>query len=174
MSDLVTQAYRKDTIKGYAFPKPLLYRLPDNGYTARQAQPESSQKQKEEIMFKKIDHVEITPSDMDRTIRFYTDIFGFSVKMRKKVDSPPLEEVAFLELGGTVLELVLVKNPAPPSQVPQVGYRMMAIEVEDMDKAVEYLKSKGVEISTPPVNLGPSKRGEIKDPDGLVIELRQW
>ena len=125
-------------------------------------------------MFKKIDHVEITPSDMDRTIRFYTDIFGFTVKMRKKVDSPPLEEVCFLELGGTVLELVLVKNPAPPAKVPQVGYRMMAIEVEDMDKAVEYLKSKGVEISMPPVSLGPSRRGEIKDPDGLVIELRQW
>ena len=63
-------------------------------------------------MFKKIDHVEITPSDMDRTIRFYTDIFGFTMKMRKKVDSPPLEEVCFLELGGTVLELVAVKNPA--------------------------------------------------------------
>ncbi len=125
-------------------------------------------------MFKKIDHVEITPSNMDKTIRFYTDIFGFTVKMRRKVDNPPLEEVAFLELGGTVLELVSVKNPAPPSSVPQVGYRMMAIEVEDMDKAVAYLKGKGVEISAPPINLGTSKRGEIKDPDGLIIELRQW
>ena len=125
-------------------------------------------------MFKKIDHVEITPSDLERTIRFFTEVFGFTVKMRKKVDSPPLEEVAFLELGGTVLELVSVKNPSPPSGVPQVGYRMMAIEVEDMDKAIEYLKGKGVEISMPPVNLGPSKRAEIKDPDGLTIELRQW
>ena len=125
-------------------------------------------------MFKKIDHVEITPSNLDKTIGFFTEIFGFTVKMRKKVDSPPLEEVAFLELGNTVLELVAVKNPAPPSQVPQVGYRMMAIEVEDMDKAVEYLKSKGVEISMAPVSLGPSKRAEIKDPDGLSIELRQW
>jgi len=125
-------------------------------------------------MFKKIDHVEITPSDMERTIRFYTEIFGFTVKMRKKVDSPPLEEVCFMELGGTVLELVTVKNSVPPSKAPQVGYRMMAIEVEDMDKAVEYLRSKGVEISMPPVSLGSSRRGEIKDPDGLVIELRQW
>jgi glyoxylase I family protein len=125
-------------------------------------------------MFKKIDHVEITPSDLDRTIRFFTEIFGFTVKMRKKVDMPPLDEVAFLELGNTVLELVAVKNPAPPSMVPLVGYRMMAIEVEDMDKAIEYLKSKGVEISVAPVNLGPSKRAEIKDPDGLSIELRQW
>ena len=72
------------------------------------------------------------------------------------------------------LEMEKVKDPAPASQVPQVGYRMMAIEVDDMDKAVAYLKEKGVEISQPPVSLGPSKRGEIKDPDGLVIELRQW
>ncbi len=125
-------------------------------------------------MFKRIDHVEITPSDIERTIRFFTDIFGFSLKMRKKVDSPPLEEVAFLELGGTVLELVSVKNPVPPSGLPQVGYRMMAIEVEDMDKAIDYLKGKGVEISMAPVNLGTSKRAEIKIPDGLTIELRQW
>ena len=125
-------------------------------------------------MFKKIDHVEITPSNLDRTILFFTEIFGFVVKMRKKVDSPGLDEVAFLELGNTVLELVAVKNPAPPSSVPQVGYRMMAIEVEDMDKAIEYLKGKGVEVSMAPVSLGPSKRAEIKDPDGLSIELRQW
>ena len=51
---------------------------------------------------------------------------------------------------------------------------MIAIEVEDMDKAVEYLKAKGVEISSGPVVLGKSKRAEIKDPDGLSIELRQW
>jgi len=32
-----------------------------------------------------------------------------------------------------------------------------------------------VEISVEPVSLpGGSKRAEIKDPDGLGIELRQW
>jgi len=68
-----------------------------------------------------------------------------------------------------------VENPAPPSQEPwQVGYPRLALEVENMDKAVEYLKDKGVEISLGPINLGTSKRAEIKDPDGLSIELRQW
>jgi predicted enzyme related to lactoylglutathione lyase len=50
----------------------------------------------------------------------------------------------------------------------------MAIEVEDMDKAIEFLKSKGVEISRAPMALGKSKRAEIKDPSGFTIELRQW
>jgi glyoxylase I family protein len=50
----------------------------------------------------------------------------------------------------------------------------MAIEVDDMDRAVEYLKSKRIEVSWGPATLGTSKRAEIKDPDGLSIELRQW
>jgi glyoxylase I family protein len=56
----------------------------------------------------------------------------------------------------------------------QPGLRMIALEVEDMDTAVKYLMSKGVEITWGPITLGKSKRAEIKDPDGLSIELRQW
>lgn len=126
-------------------------------------------------MFKKIDHVEIIPRDADVTIDFYTRVLGFRVKERKKVENPPLQEVIYLELGGTVIELLSVKNPSPPSADPwQIGYRMMALEVQDMNEAVAYLKSKGVELSRGPVNLGNSRRAEIKDPDGLSLELRQW
>ncbi len=126
-------------------------------------------------MFKKIDHVEIIPGDADVTIDFYTNILNFTVKERKKIDRPPMKEIIFLELNGTVIELVSVQNPSPRAADPwQIGYRMFALEVGDMDEAIAYLKSKGVEISMAPVNLGTSKRAEIKDPDGLSIELRQW
>jgi glyoxylase I family protein len=126
-------------------------------------------------MFKRIDHVEIIPRNFEKTIDFYTNILGFKIKVRRKVDKPPLIEIVFLELKDTVIEIMWVENPAPPSQEPwQVGYPRLALEVENMDKAVEYLKDKGVEISLGPINLGTSKRAEIKDPDGLSIELRQW
>lgn len=126
-------------------------------------------------MFKRIDHVEIIPLDVEKTISFYTNVLGFKIKERRKVQMPPLEEVIYLTLNDTMIEILSVKGVTPASAKPwQAGYRMLAIEVEDMDKAVEYLKSKGVEISRPPVNLGKSKRGEIKDPNGLSIELRQW
>ena len=126
-------------------------------------------------MFKRIDHVEIIPRDFERTLNFYTNILGFKIKVRRKVDRPPLVEIVFLELKDSVIEIMSVENPALPSSNPwQVGYPRFALEVEDMDKAVEYLKGKGVEISLGPVNLGTSKRAEIKDPDGLSIELRQW
>ncbi len=126
-------------------------------------------------MFKKIDHVEIIPRNLERTLKFYTEILGFKIKERKKVGMPPLEEIVYVELNGTVIELMSVQNASSiPEDLWRVGYRMIAIEVENMDKAVEYLKGKGVELSAGPVALGKSKRAEIKDPDGLSIELRQW
>jgi glyoxylase I family protein len=126
-------------------------------------------------MFKRIDHIEIIPQDFQRSMDFYTKILGFKIKVQRKIDKPPLIEIAFLELKDSVIEIMSVENPAPPSGNPwQVGYPRLAIEVEDMDKAIQYLKSKGVEISMAPILLGKSKRAEIKDPDGLSIELRQW
>jgi glyoxylase I family protein len=126
-------------------------------------------------MFKRIDHMEIVPRDMDKAIAFYTEVLGFKFKERRKVGNPPVEEIAYLTLNDTMLEMLTGKIPAPLPTAPlQLGYRMMAIEVEDMDRAVEYLKSKGVTISRPPMLLGKSKRAEIKDPDGISIELRQW
>jgi glyoxylase I family protein len=125
-------------------------------------------------MFKRIDHVEIVSTNLERSIRFYKEVFGFTLKERIKPSSPEIEEIAFLTLGDTMLELLAMKNPAPPPEGPQVGYRIMAIEVNNMDEAVQYLKGKGVAVTWGPVTLGKSKRAEIKDPDGLSIELRQW
>lgn len=126
-------------------------------------------------IFKRIDHIELIPGDLERTLCFYTEILGFRCKLRQKVEASPLEEIIYLELKDTIVELMRVKNPSSCSQAPwQIGYRLIALEVEDMDKAVSYLKEKGVEITWGPLTLGKSKRAEIKDPDGLPIELRQW
>ena len=101
-------------------------------------------------MFKKIDHVEIVPHDFERAIGA-TPGFWVRIKDRRKVDASPLEEVAFLVLGDTVLELLRVKDPSSPSADSwHAGYKMMALEVNDMDTAVEYLAGKGVAITGDP------------------------
>ena len=126
-------------------------------------------------MFKRIDHVEIIPQDFARSLQFYTEILGFKIKNRLEVAVPPLEEVAYLELGDTVVELMRVRGAAVVTAAPwQTGYRMMALEVADMDRALEYLAGRGVAVTWGPVTLGALKRAEIQDPDGLSIELRQW
>ena len=126
-------------------------------------------------MFKRVDHVEIVPRDPERTIDFFQNILGFKLKIRVQVDAPPMKEVIYLELGDTMIEVISAENPSAKSDEPwQVGYKAIALEVTDMEEAVKYLHTKGIEMSRDPVDLGTSIRGELKDPDGLTIELRQW
>ena len=127
------------------------------------------------MMFKRVDHVEIVPRNAETTIDFYVNILGFRVKSRIEVKMPPMREVIYLELGDTIIEIISADDPKPKSEAPwEVGYRGIALEVEDMAKAVDYLRGKGIAIALEPVDLGDSFRGEIRDPDGLIIELRQW
>jgi glyoxylase I family protein len=126
-------------------------------------------------MIKRIDHVEIVPRDFARSLAFYMDVLGFKEKMRQRIDRPPLAEIVFLALNDTMIELMDVSEPEPaPKTSYHEGYRMMALEVDDMDETIAYLRSKGIELTKGPMLTGRSKRAEIVDPDGLPIELRQW
>ena len=130
-------------------------------------------------MFKRIDHVEIVTDQPDRTEAFYTEVLGFRVKLRDRVERSGLGVpigLTYLELGGTVVELISYESaavdPAPTGE--HLGYRMIALEVEDMQQAAEYLKGKGVDIVWGPLVRETYARAEIRDPGGNHIELRQW
>jgi lactoylglutathione lyase len=126
-------------------------------------------------MFNRIDHTEITTRDMAGSVKFYTEILGFQVTSQHKMDgSRDITEIVFMKLGDTSLELLEFPDAEPISEKPQVGYRMMAITVNDMPSAIKYLKEKGVTISREPMILGESWRGEFLDNNGLAIEIRQW
>jgi glyoxylase I family protein len=131
------------------------------------------------MMFKRIDHVEIVTNQLDRTAQFYTDVLGFRVKSRDRIERSGLGvpiDLMYLDLGGTVVELIAYEgatvDPAP--QTEHLGYRMIAIEVDDMENAAEYLKTKGVDIIWGPRVRETYSRAEIRDPNGYRIELRQW
>ena len=126
-------------------------------------------------MFKRIDHVEMIPRDMQKTIDFYTQVLGFSLKSRRKMDGGPMKEIVFLTLGDTMVEFLDVQNIQESTpDTRRMGYRMIALEVDNMERALDYLKGKGISPSMGPVTLGASKRAEILDPNGNSIEIRQW
>ena len=130
-------------------------------------------------MFKRIDHVEIVTDQPGRTEEFYTDVLGFTVKARDRIERSGLGvpiDLVYLDLGGTVVELITYEgatvDPAP--QKEHLGYRMIAIEIDDMQEAADYLKTKGVDIVWGPRVAPTYARAEIRDPNGYHIELRQW
>jgi glyoxylase I family protein len=131
------------------------------------------------LMFKRIDHVEIVTDQVDRTVEFYTEVLGFKVRSRDRIDRSHLGvpmDLVYLDLGGTTVELISYEGasvePAPRNE--HLGYRMMALEVDDMQKTVEYLKTKGIETVWGPKVREKYARAEIRDPNGYNIELRQW
>jgi len=130
-------------------------------------------------MFKRIDHIEIVTDQPERTEKFYTEILGFRVKARDRVSRPGSEvalNLVYLDLGGTMIELITYEGmqvePAP--QAEHLGYRLMALEVEDMRQAIDYLQTKGVDVVWGPMFRDTYARAEISDPNGYRIELRHW
>lgn len=130
-------------------------------------------------MFKRIDHIELLTAQPERAVQFYTQVLGFSVRRRDRVPSTPLGplDLVYLDLGGTTVELMTypeAKPDAAPAGGERLGYRMMALEVEDMGRALEHLQKLGIAPSWGPVTRPTYARAEIRDPDGNGIELRQW
>src|SRR6516162_6412572 len=114
-------------------------------------------------MFKRIDHVEIVTDQLDRTVQFYTEVLGFRVKARDRIERSGLGvpiDLVYLDLGGTVVELIYYVgasvDPAPLNV--HLGYRMIALEVDEISSA---LANK-----VPTRGRGKAPRQWVRRPDG--------
>ncbi|HEX6398599.1 MAG TPA: VOC family protein [Steroidobacteraceae bacterium] len=131
-------------------------------------------------MFKRIDHIELLTAAPERAVAFYMNVLGFRERERLRIPQTPQGplDLVYLELGGTTLEVMCF--PEAKSRIPEraaelrQGWQCLALEVEDMDRALQTLKAKGIEAAWGPMKRPDYARAEIRDPDGNPIELRQW
>jgi glyoxylase I family protein len=119
-------------------------------------------------------HVAIICSDYEKAMDFYVNKLGFSL-IREPHRPQQGDILIMLQSGETVLELFI--KPDAPARVndPEAqGLRHLAFRVENMDEAVAWLHSRGVE--TEPVRVDTINGGRFtffKDPDGLPLELHE-
>ena len=130
-------------------------------------------------MFKRIDHIELLTAAPDRIVAFYSGVLGFRERERARIPQTPSGplDLVYLELGGTTVEVMCypeAKAIPPRGAEQRLGWQCLALEVEDMDRALSELKSKGIDPAWGPVKRPDYARAEIRDPDGNPIELRQW
>src|SRR5688572_15642823 len=86
---------------------------------------QSAMRVMEATMFKRIDHVEIVTDQPERTAQFYTEVLGFRVKARDRIERPGSAlDLVYLDLGGTVVELISYEGVAvdPAPQTEHLGY----------------------------------------------------
>ena len=130
-------------------------------------------------MFKRIDHIELLTAAPERTTAFYIDVLGFRERARTRIAQTPSGplDLVYLELGGTTIEVMCypqAQSIASRSAEQRLGWQCLALEVDDMDRALKLLEDKGVEVVWGPLQRPDYARAEIRDPDGNPIELRQW
>lgn len=116
----------------------------------------------------------IRVKDMDRSVRFYTDVLGMKLRARAKNDSIQ-GEWAQLESPGThqLLELNWYSTQSPLYTPWKRGVEMdhLCFRVDDVDRAAQALEGQGSKRMGGPYLTPGWKMIDVSDPNGICIEL---
>ena len=121
-------------------------------------------------------HTMLRVGDLDRAIKFYTEMFGMKELRRWDVPEGKFTN-AFVGYGDEDTHCVLefTYNYGVEKYDLGTGYGHIAIGVPDVYATCEQLRKAGAKITREP---GPVKHGTtviafVEDPDGYKIELVQ-
>jgi lactoylglutathione lyase len=114
---------------------------------------------------------------MDRSITFYTKLFGLKLVSRQEIPQNNAE-IAFLrdpQAKGATLELTFYRNQKKFNQ-PDYEDRVfdhLAFEVKNMNQTINAMRKEKVTITDEPfkLSLTGSTIAFVEDPDGTLIEL---
>lgn len=143
-------------------------------------------------------HTSFTVADLDRSIAFYRDLLGLSLRHVQDQDNAYTRlfvgypdahlRIAQFELPGAspgrsghVLELVQYLQPSGPAVRPeryQPGASHLAFEIEELRSVHKRFAAAGVDFVSDPVEIteGINRGGAtvyLHDPDGCTLELVQ-
>ena len=121
-------------------------------------------------------HTMLRVGDLDRSLRFYTEVLGMKLLRRKDYPDGKFT-LAFVGYGdeSETAVLELTHNWDTPSYDLGKGFGHIAVAVPDAYQACEAVKAKGGKVTR---EAGPMKHGTtviafVEDPDGYKIEFIQ-
>jgi glyoxylase I family protein len=124
-------------------------------------------------------HVRLTVTDIAASRRFYESVFGFDVayEVPADADAATREALGFLFggviyalPGGLLLGLRPVAAAGDRFDEDRVGLDHLSFAVDDLDAAVAELDRLGV-AHEQVKDLGVARLVELRDPDGIALEL---
>lgn len=115
-------------------------------------------------------HTRMRVSDMDQTIRFYTEVLGLEVLERKT--SPRGSHLAFLLVPNSDELIELCSFPPSGPVKVQEDLVHLAFQVENLDETIAALNKQGITITDGPTKTASGSRFVFIDaPDGYEVEL---
>lgn len=107
-------------------------------------------------------HLAINVTDLDRSIRFYTEMFRIDVLRREK-------DMAIMHTPGSDDSFVLFQEngPVAPSGIAHFGFK---VDDNNFGRAMDYVRHKGIKVISVPVR-NTGRFLFIEDPDGYVVQV---
>ena len=100
-------------------------------------------------MIKKINHVGITVNSIEDALKLYTDALGLKVKDIEIVEAQKVR-IAIIPVGESKIELLESTDPegviAKYIEKKGEGLHHLALEVSDIQQALDTLREKGVQL----------------------------
>ncbi len=131
-------------------------------------------------MVVKVDHIGIAVSNLEETLKVYTDLLGLELHGTETVEEQKVK-TAFLPVGDSEIELL--ESTAPDGPIAKFieargqGIQHIAFKVDDIEAALAELKAKGVRLidEKPRYGAGGAKIAFLhpKATNGVLIELCQ-
>ena len=119
-------------------------------------------------------HIAVIASSWEKAKEFYINKLGF--ELIREVYRPERDDyLRMLRQGDTVIELfIMPDNPERVTNPEAKGLRHLAFRVEDIEPAVTWLNSMGIETeSVREDKINGGRFTFFKDPDGLPLELHE-
>lgn len=129
-------------------------------------------------MVTKVDHIGIAVSNLEETLKVYTEILGLKLSGIEVVEDQKVR-VAFLPIGDTEIELLESTQPDGPIakfiEKKGEGIQHIAFRVEDINAALEDMRKKGVRLidEQPRCGAGGAQIAFLhpKSTHGVLVEL---
>lgn len=124
-----------------------------------------------------LEHINLTVSDLDRSIDFYTHLLGFTVRWRGETsDGKPAAHVGDDRCYLALFQARDPRNtltPVAPKSYDLVGLNHFGFVVEDLEAAKQRLARFGITV-TSEQSYDPGRHVYFLDPDGIEVELVQY
>ena len=138
-------------------------------------------------MIKDIRHIGIVVIDLEASLHFYRDLFGFQIVKQMEEAGGYIDNISSLRNvkvttvkltspSGQMIELLKYhSHPAEQKawEICEIGISHIAFTVDDLDIEYEKLKNKGIQFNSPP-QLSPDGYAKVtfcRAPEGTLIEL---
>jgi catechol 2,3-dioxygenase-like lactoylglutathione lyase family enzyme len=138
----------------------------------------------------RLTHIGIGVRNLDRSLRFYRDLLGFTWEHQLDVEGEPTDTLLrlrgtklhaeYLSRDGVRIELLHFASPAAPSHreraMNEPGLTHLSFRVIDLDAVIDALRQAGERVLDDTIIRFPEWQSAacfIVDPDGQLIELVQ-